>query len=114
MFPKAIFFEFFINFLASVSFLESLEVDAQLEAARIREIIYIVRTQKCYIRPESNSSFLLQKNNLISGIHSFMSMEDEKYKYILPPLTLLTKDQEKKMMLELKDLDFYPEKNIAA
>jgi len=57
---------------------------------------------------------IFDKNNLISGIHSFMSMEDEKYKYILPPLTLLTKDQEKKMMLELKDLDFYPEKNIAA
>jgi len=54
------------------------------------------------------------KNNLISGIHSFMSMEDEKYKHILPPLNLLTKDQEKKMMLELKALDFYPEKNIAA
>ena len=57
---------------------------------------------------------IFDKNNLISGIHSFMSMEDEKYKYILPPLTLLTKDQEKKMMLELKVLDFYPEKNIAA
>jgi len=54
------------------------------------------------------------KNNLISGIHSFMSMENEKYKNILPPLNLLTKDQEKKMMLELKALDFYPEKNIAA
>ena len=57
---------------------------------------------------------IFDKNNLVSGIHSFMSMEDEKYKYILPPLTLLTKDQEKKMMLDLKVLDFYPEKNIAA
>ena len=57
---------------------------------------------------------IFDKNNLISGIHSFMSVEDEKYKYILPPLNLLTKDQEKKMMLELKALDFYPEKNIAA
>ena len=57
---------------------------------------------------------IFDKNNLISGIHSFMSIEDKKYKYILPPLTLLTKDQEKKMMLELKALDFYPEKNIAA
>ena len=57
---------------------------------------------------------IFDKNNLISGIHSFMSMEDEKYKHILPPLNLLTKDQEKKMMLDLKVLDFYPEKNIAA
>ena len=54
------------------------------------------------------------KNNLISGVHSFMTIEDEKYKYILPPLSLLTKDQEKRMMSELKTLDFYPEKNIAA
>ena len=57
---------------------------------------------------------VFDKNNLISGLHSFMSIEDEKYKYILPPLSLLTKDQEKKMMLELKKLDFFPEKNIAA
>ena len=54
------------------------------------------------------------KNNLISGVHSFMTIEDEKYKYILPPLSLLTKDQEKKMMSELKTLDFYPDKSIAA
>ena len=54
------------------------------------------------------------KNNLISGVHSFMTIEDEKYKYILPPLSLLTKDQEKQMMSELKTLDFYPDKNIAA
>jgi hypothetical protein len=43
-----------------------------------------------------------------------MTIEDEKYKYILPPLSLLTKDQEKKMMSELKTLDFYPDKSIAA
>ena len=54
------------------------------------------------------------KNNLISGVHSFMTIEDEKYKYILPPLSLLTKDQEKQMMSELKTLDFYPDKSIAA
>ena len=57
---------------------------------------------------------VFDKNNLISGLHSFMSIEDEKYKFLLPPLSLLTKDQEKQMMLELKTLDFYPEKNIAA
>ena len=57
---------------------------------------------------------VFDKNNLISGLHSFMSIEDEKYKFLLPPLSLLTKDQEKQMMLELKTIDFYPEKNIAA
>ena len=52
--------------------------------------------------------------NLISGLHSFMSFENEKYKIILPPLSLLSQVQEKEMMLRLKELKFFPEKNIAA
>jgi 4-hydroxy-tetrahydrodipicolinate synthase len=57
---------------------------------------------------------IFDKNNLISGLHSFMSVEDHKYKTLIPPLTLLTQEQEKKMLLELKTLDFFPDKNIAA
>ena len=56
---------------------------------------------------------VFDKNNLISGLHSFMSIEDEKYKIVLPPLSLLTKEQEKQMIRELKILDFYPEKKAA-
>jgi len=52
--------------------------------------------------------------NLISGLHSFMSSEHEKYKIILPPLSLLSQAQEKEMMSRLKELEFFPEKNIAA
>jgi len=52
--------------------------------------------------------------NLISGLHSFMSIENEKYKRILPPLSLLPEAQQKEMMNKLKELDFFPEKNIAA
>jgi len=52
--------------------------------------------------------------NLISGLHSFMSYENEKYKRILPPLTLLSEAQQKEMMSKLKNLEFSPEKNIAA
>mgnify|MGYP001427820501 CR=1 FL=1 len=43
-----------------------------------------------------------------------MSFEDKKYNTVLPPLSLLTKEQEKKMMSDLKNLDFFPQKNIAA
>ena len=57
---------------------------------------------------------VFDKNNLISGLHTFMSFEDKKYKTVLPPLSLLSKEQEKQMMKELKSLDFYPERNIAA
>ena len=52
--------------------------------------------------------------NLISGLHSFMSFENEKYKKILPPLSLLSDAQQKEMMYKLKELEFFPEKNIAA
>ena len=52
--------------------------------------------------------------NLISGLHSFMSVENKKFKRILPPLSLLSSVQQKELMLKLKKLEFFPEKNIAA
>ena len=52
--------------------------------------------------------------NLISGLHSFMSFENEIYKRVLPPLSLLSEAQQKEMMSRLKELEFSPEKNIAA
>ncbi len=52
--------------------------------------------------------------NLISALHTFMSHENEKYKKILPPLTLLSETEQKEMMSKLKELEFVPEKNIAA
>ena len=52
--------------------------------------------------------------NLISGLHSFMSCENEKYKRILPPLSLLSEAQQKEMMTKLEELEFFPKKNIAA
>ena len=52
--------------------------------------------------------------NLISGLHSFMSDDNEKYKRVLPPLSLLSKSQKKELVSKLKELEFFPEKNIAA
>ena len=52
--------------------------------------------------------------NLISGLHSFMASEDDRYRIVLPPLTLLPKKKEKELISKLKDLDFFPEKKKAA
>ena len=52
--------------------------------------------------------------NLISGLHSFMSEENEKYKRVLPPLSLLSEKDKKELFSKLEKLEFFPEKNIAA
>ena len=44
--------------------------------------------------------------NLISGLHTFYSKENEIYKNILPPLRLLNKEEEKKLIENLKNLNF--------
>ena len=52
--------------------------------------------------------------NLVSALHTFMSFKNEKYKRILPPLSLLSDTQQKELMSKLEKIEFFPEKNIAA
>jgi len=52
--------------------------------------------------------------NLISGLHSFMSDEDEIYKNVLPPLSLLSEKDKKKLMEDLNKLNFKLESLKAA
>ena len=54
------------------------------------------------------------KYNLISGLHSFFSQENEIYKNILPPLSLLNKTDEKNLINSLKDLNFTNKSSLAA
>ena len=42
-----------------------------------------------------------------------MSFENKKYKIVLPPLSLLSQEQEKQMLDDLRGLDFYPERRAA-
>tara|TARA_B110001452_G_scaffold42194_1_gene32366 strand:- start:1180 stop:2064 length:885 start_codon:yes stop_codon:yes gene_type:complete len=44
--------------------------------------------------------------NLISGLHSFMSDEDEIYKNILPPVSLLSKKDKQQLIGDLDKLNF--------
>ena len=49
---------------------------------------------------------VFDKFNLISGLHSFMSSEDEIYKNILPPLSLLSEKDEQQLINDLDKLNF--------
>ena len=52
--------------------------------------------------------------NLISGLHTFYSQEDKIYKNVLPPLRLLSEDEEKNFMSVLKNLNFNIKSLMAA
>ena len=52
--------------------------------------------------------------NLISGLHSFKSVNDDKFKNLLPPLILLSLEERKELLSKLEMLDFIPNKDKAA
>jgi 4-hydroxy-tetrahydrodipicolinate synthase len=52
--------------------------------------------------------------NLISALHSFLSIKDEKFRNILPPLILLSQEKQKELLDKLNKLEFVIEKNLAA
>jgi 4-hydroxy-tetrahydrodipicolinate synthase len=47
-----------------------------------------------------------EKFNLISGLHSFMSEEDEIYKNVIPPVTLLNRKDNQQLIEDLNKLSF--------
>jgi len=47
-----------------------------------------------------------EKFNLISGLHSFMTNEDEIYKNVLPPISLLSEKDKKQLIEDLNKLNF--------
>ena len=54
------------------------------------------------------------KYNLISGLHSYFSQENEIYKNVLPPLSLLNKTDENNLLNTLKNLNFTNKSSMAA
>ncbi len=55
-----------------------------------------------------------EKYNLISSLHTFFSKDDEIYKNLLPPLSLLNDQDEKDLIQGLKDLNFKSNSQLAA
>ena len=54
------------------------------------------------------------KYNLISGLHTYCGQNDNIYKNILPPLSLLNRNDEEELIDRLKDLEFYNKSTLAA
>ena len=52
--------------------------------------------------------------NLISALHSFMSVNNEEFSNLLPPLVLLKSNEKKELLDNLKKLKFVLNKNMAA
>ncbi len=57
---------------------------------------------------------VFDKYNLISGLHTFYSQDNEIYKNILPPLHILNKTDEKDLINSLRDLNFTNKSSQAA
>jgi len=47
-----------------------------------------------------------EKFNLISGLHSFMSVENEIYNNVLPPVSLLSEEDKRQLIKDLNKLNF--------
>jgi 4-hydroxy-tetrahydrodipicolinate synthase len=52
--------------------------------------------------------------NLISALHSFLSIKNNNYKKVLPPLVLLSQEKQKELVNKLNNLKFIFDKNLAA
>ncbi|MDC3152494.1 dihydrodipicolinate synthase family protein [Pelagibacteraceae bacterium] len=61
-----------------------------------------------------NVRHTFDRYNLISGLHSYMSFQNSKFKNLLPPLTLLNSNDQKDLLKKLESLKFNLNKNIAA
>ena len=57
---------------------------------------------------------VFDKYNLISGLHSYCAQENNIYRNILPPISLLNEIEEKDLIEKLKDLKFKFKPSLAA
>ena len=67
---------------------------------------FIKKKQQTVNEKLCNVRNTFEKFNLISGLHSFMSVENEIYKNVLPPVSLLSEENKKKLIEDLNKLNF--------
>ena len=69
---------------------------------------------KLMIANSQSSLFSVDKFNLISGLHSYFSKKNSKFKNLLPPLILLKPKEMEELINDLNNLKFEINKNLAA
>ena len=67
---------------------------------------FIEKKQQTTNEKLCNVRTTFEKFNLISGLHSFMSNEDEIYKNVLPPVSLLNENDKQQLIEDLSKLNF--------
>ena len=67
---------------------------------------FIEKKQQTTNEKLCNVRSTFEKFNLISGLHSFMSNEDEIYKNVLPPVSLLNENDKQQLIEDLSKLNF--------
>ena len=67
---------------------------------------FIEKKQQTTNEKLCNVRSAFEKFNLISGLHSFMSNEDEIYKNVLPPVSLLNENDKQQLIEDLSKLNF--------
>ena len=67
---------------------------------------FIEKKQQTINEKLCNVRNAFEKFNLISGLHSFMSNEDEIYKNVLPPVSLLNENDKQQLIEDLNKLNF--------
>ena len=70
--------------------------------------------QQSYNKKLCDVRSVFDQFNLISGLHTFCSQGDQIFRNLLPPLRLLNHEEEKKLMEDLKNLNFKTNSSMAA
>ena len=75
---------------------------------------FLSNNQQSYNKKLCDVRSVFDQFNLISGLHTLCSQRDQIYRNLLPPLRLLSQEEEKKLMEDLKNLDFKTNSSMAA
>ena len=75
---------------------------------------FLLNNQQSYNKKLCDVRSVFDQFNLISGLHTLCSQRDQIYRNLLPPLRLLNYEEEKKLMEDLKNLNFKTNSSMAA